>query len=357
MDTALTELVVRTCLAVRQGLIQDAAVGFGELVAAERATSDKASWLRAVEICLVAAARGRQEVLLQGWLRAVESLIWESKSAEAYSLVPAKGELLLKLTFAVCDKQLESTKPQLARLWHRWLGKLALVETVDASRAFGTAAQQEELADAKQSAVSSQQEEQRLCGELLNLAARMARRGWRGEARFVLRIVAWAALKDGPQERKNALPLWQSIMARLSLHFTVYARWDGFTKACQVYYELVLLLLLLVRRSERAALSIGQRAAYLQLALRTVRDLVTNIARSTMQEDMDIFRQWYQYLWQLAGEDVARKQRLLLLLQLSISYWHSTLPKSSKKQLRFLRDLLEPSYISAGYETLLRRIA
>ena len=56
MDTALTELVVRTCLAVRQGLSQDAAVGFGELVAAERATSDKASWLRAVEICLVAAA-------------------------------------------------------------------------------------------------------------------------------------------------------------------------------------------------------------------------------------------------------------------------------------------------------------
>ena len=216
---------------------------------------------------------------------------------------------------------------------------------------------QEELADAKQSAVSSQQEEQRLCGELLNLAARMARRGWRGEARFVLRIVAWAALKDGPQERKNALPLWQSIMAPLNLHFTVYARWDGFTKACEVYYELVLLLLVLVRRSGRRTIPLEQRAAYLQLALRTVRDLVTNIARSTMQEDMDIFRQWYQYLWQLAGEDVGRKQRLLLLLQLSISYWHSTLPKSSKKQLRFLRDLLEPSYISAGYETLLRRIA
>ena len=137
----------------------------------------------------------------------------------------------------------------------------------------------------------------------------------------------------------------------------MYARWDGFTKACEVYYELVLLLLVLVRRSGRRTIPLEQRAAYLQLALRTVRDLVTNIARSTMQEDMDIFRQWYQYLWQLAGEDVGRKQRLLLLLQLSISYWHSTLPKSSKKQLRFLRDLLEPSYISAGYETLLRRIA
>ena len=356
MDTALTELVVRTCLAVRQGLSQDAAVGFGELVAVECATSDKASWLRAVETCLVAAARGRQEVLLQGWLRAVEPLIWESKSAEAYSLVPAKGELLLKLTFAVCDKQLVSTKPQLARLWRRWRGKLALVELVDASKAKRVAAQDGQV-EAKQSAVRLQQEEQRLCGELLNLAARMARRGWRSETRFVLRIVGWAALKGAGFKNKEGLLLWQSIMAPLNLHFTVYARWDGFTKACEVYYELVLLLLVLVRRSGRRTIPLEQRAAYLQLALRTVRDLVTNIARSTMQEDMDIFRQWYQYLWQLAGEDVGRKQRLLLLLQLSISYWHSTLPKSSKKQLRFLRDLLEPSYISAGYETLLRRIA
>ena len=83
---------------------------------------------------------------------------------------------------------------------------------------------------------------------------------------------------------------------------------------------------------------------------------MTNIARSTMQEDMDIFRQWYQYLWQLAGEDAQRKQRLLALLQLSIEYWHSTLPKSSKKQLRFLQDLLQPNCVSAECEALLKVI-
>ena len=91
-------------------------------------------------------------------------------------------------------------------------------------------------------------------------------------------------------------------------------------------------------------------------ALRTVRDIVTNIARSTMQEDMDIFRQWYQYLWQLAGEDGKRKQSLLLLLQLSIRYWQNTLPKSSKKQLRFLEDLLQPMLINKEYEELLNVI-
>ena len=118
----------------------------------------------------------------------------------------------------------------------------------------------------------------------------------------------------------------------------------------------MLLLLVLVRRSGRRTIPLEQRAAYLQLALRMVRDLVTNIARSTMQEDMDIFRQWYQYLWQLAGEDGKRKQSLLLLLQLSIRYWQNTLPKSSKKQLRFLEDLLQPLLISKEYEELLNVI-
>ena len=136
----------------------------------------------------------------------------------------------------------------------------------------------------------------------------------------------------------------------------MYARWESFPKACAAYHELVLLLVLLVRRAGRGALDESRRAACLQLALRTVRDLVTNIARSTMQEDMDIFRQWYQYLWQLAGEDVKRKQHLLVLLQLSIAYWHSTLPKSSKKQLRFLQDLLQPNLIDAEYEKLLKAI-
>ena len=189
------------------------------------------------------------------------------------------------------------------------------------------------------------------------MAARMARRGWRREARFVLRLVARAALKGGRQRQEERLPLWRSILARLSLHFTGYARWDGFAKACEAYGELVSLLLLLARRSGRKELPWAVRTASLQLALRTVRDLVTNNARSNMQEDMDIFRQWYQYLWQLAGEDPARKQKLLLLLQLSIRYWQLTLPKSSKKQLRFLEDLLQPNLINAEYEELLQSIS
>lgn len=356
MDTALTEKVVKACLAVRQGLAQEAAVGFGELVAAEPATADKAAWLQAVESCLLTAARSKQVELLQGWLRAVEPMIWATKKPAAAGLVAAtgepaaaglvaaKGELLVKLTFAACDKRLDGFKVQLTWLWRRWLRTLG----------------------------SDVQEAQRLCGELLNLAARMARRGWREETSYVLRLVGRIVLSWRSRSEQSLL-LWQSVLAQLSLHFTVYARWDGFAKACEAYAELVPLLVVLVRRATRDAqqgeqaqhdeqahrkpLTEQQRAAALKLALRCVRDLVTTIARTSMQDDMDIFRQWYQYLWQLAGDDPAKKQQLMLLLQLAIRYWQRTLPKSSKKQVRFLQDLLEPSYSSAEHEALLRRIA
>ena len=40
MDTALTELVVKICLEVRQSLTQEAAVDFGKLVAAQKSAQD-----------------------------------------------------------------------------------------------------------------------------------------------------------------------------------------------------------------------------------------------------------------------------------------------------------------------------
>ena len=84
--------------------------------------------------------------------------------------------------------------------------------------------------------------------------------------------------------------------------------------------------------------------------------MAANVSRSTMVDDMDIFRQWYQYLWQMAGEDKQRKGRLRLLWQLAIRYWQGTRPKTSRKQVRYLQDLLEPSAITTAYEKLLQSV-
>ena len=185
---------------------------------------------------------------------------------------------------------------------------------------------------------------------LLSLAARMARRGWREETVFLLRLYLRELLK------RDDSAIWQQRLLALQLHFVAYARWDGFTKACAAYQELLLLFLLLVRRAGKKIYRKEQQEQYLLLSLRTLRGIISNAARSSMKDDMEIFRELYQYLWQLAGDNKRRRQQLQLLLQLAISYWQSSLPKTSRKQERFLEDLLQPSLIDKLQEDLLNRI-
>ena len=308
-------LALEVCLAVRQNNLEAAQTAFENILAVQ----DDREYLALVKIAILAALRKQQELMALHWLAACKKRL--KTAFEKAELAADVAHLLESWCFACCDKRLENVRVALTDLVRQWFRAVK----------FSADAQSLEL-------------------ELLNMSARMVRRGWRSEARWLLHIVGWHALRYKSQSQ------WQRLLANLSLHFTVYARWESFPKACEAYHELVLLLLVLLRRADRTALEESRRAACLQLALRTVRDLVTNIARSTMQEDMDIFRQWYQYLWQLAGEDAKRKQHLLVLLQLSIAYWHSTLPKSSKKQVRFLQDLLQPNCVSAEYEALLKVI-
>ena len=335
MDEANEALALELCLAVRQNDLEAAQAAFEKILA----VPEDAAFAALLKLAILAALRREQGLVAVAWLEASKERL--SKLFANEELAKAVAELLEGWCFASCDHRLTNVRVTIRYLVRQWF-----------------------------KAVGARAEAEALEKELLSMAARMVRRGWREEARWLLRLVAWRAL------HYDSLSQWQGLLAQLGLHFTVYARWESFPKACDEYYELVLLLVVLLRRAMRDAQlgerpqggehanactarkpwSQQQRAAAFKLALRSVRDLITNIARSTMQEDADIFRQWYQYLWQLAGEDAARKQQLMLLLQLSIRYWQRTLPKSSKKQVRFLQDLLQPNLIGEECEALLQSI-
>ena len=128
------------------------------------------------------------------------------------------GSVLLRLTFAVCDRRLDEVRPMLALLVRCWLRTYA----------GDTAVLQEFM------------------GEWLSLAARMARRRWREETAFLLREAGRWLLKQQDLQR------WAWSLQQLQLHFVVYARWDGFDKACRIYRELTLLYRLLLRRVPKA---------------------------------------------------------------------------------------------------------
>ena len=148
----------------------------------------------------------------------------------------------------VCDRRLAEAQPALAQLVRRF----ANAATADIAA--------------------------KLWAELLSLAARMARRGWREETAFFLRLYLRELLK------RDDSAVWQQRLLALQLHFVAYARWDGFTKACAAYQELLLLFLLMdacqdiherrftstIFTHERMHLSAFQRQVYaLQHLIRT----------------------------------------------------------------------------------------
>lgn len=307
----VTELILETCIALRDGREQNACTAFSGIIA--EAADNEA--LQAISCCLLVALRHRQRQLFAAWMQEsrprLEQLLVNPQLAHQGSSV------LLRLTFAVCDRRLDEVRPMLALLVRRWLR----------TQAGNTAMLQEFM------------------GECLSLAARMARRRWREETAFLLREAGRWLLKQ------QDLQLYSWSLQQLQLHFVVYARWDGFDKACRMYRELTLLYRLLLRRVLRK-----QQTALLQLLLRHLRDVTANVSRSAMLDDADIFRQWYSFFWQLTADDKSAREELLRLLQLAITYWQQTMPKTSRKQAVLLKDLLQPNLIDGQYALLLQKI-
>lgn len=307
----VAELILETCVALREGREENACTAFSGIIA--EAADNEA--LQAISCCLLVALRHRQRQLFAAWMQAgrprLEQLLVNPQLARQ------GGSVLLQLAFAVCDRRLSEERSALALLARRWLrthaGDVALL--------------------------------QEFMTEWLNLAARMARRHWREETAFLLREAGRWLLK---QDNLQWLP-WS--LQQLQLHFVVYARWDGFDKACRMYRELTLLYRLLLRRVLRK-----QQTALLQLLLRHLRDVTANVSRSAMLDDADIFRQWYSFWWQLTAEDRSAREELLRLLQLAITYWQQTMPKTSRKQITLLKDLLQPNLIVGQYALLLQKI-
>ena len=73
-----------------------------------------------------------------------------------------------------------------------------------------------------------------------------------------------------------------------------------------------------------------------------------------MQDELEIIRQWQELLKANAPKEL--QDMADVLVQLEILYWNRTKPKTSRKQLEYLMDLLEPNKINADYFGLYKQI-
>ncbi len=311
----IDELVLQTCCTIREGSIEKVYVEFNKILA----VSEGEEALKAIGNCLLAALRRqRQEMAFDLFELAQPHLLL---LVAVPSQIQTSGTVLQKLTFAVCDRQALAVLPLLQQLM--------LV--------FMRAARGQEMLEL-------------FWSEWLNLAARMARRGWREQTDFLLKIWGRELLK-----LKQSTKIMQHLL-QFQLHFVVLARWNGFVQASSIYSSVVTFYLLLLRRAAKSSINPEKQAEYLQLLLRHMRDIVANVSRSVMCDDLEIFRQWYGFFWQLSGADKQRKQELQLLLQLAINYWHKSKPRTSRRQISGLQDLLHPDLINEHYKKLIEEL-
>lgn len=302
------------CLALKYASEDYAEQCFQQLMKiAEDAAADLIL-LTAIRDMLATAARLRKKELFCNWLNQSEEFI--KKVINARENPDELSRFLLSITFIICDRKHNDAFNCMRHL-------MVLFVRTSVNKAV------------LKSFVS----------EWTSLIAQMLRRQWFEVGDFLL-LSLFEALW-----RKKDCKLLNAVLLQLHLHLQMYCRWDGAENAFKAYKKLQYFYFVLVNYAGRSSNKEEERKEYLRAVLLNVRDLIANMARIAMQDELKIIRQWYDCLVFEAGDRM--QQRAKLLLQLEISYWSRTKPKTSRKQLAYLKDLLQPDLLSKNYHELL----
>lgn len=315
-DQVLQQVSLLGCVGFKQGREDVAQACFNELLAVDESKYSALCYLTSVKNMLMMVARMRKGGLFMEWLAAAEEkmsvILLQAEQAKAVDFVIA-------LTFSVCDRRYVKSLP---------------VAQILAGKLIATLEDRALL--------------QKLFNEWTSLIAQFARRRWDEVNQFL-----FAVLLDGLLEKQD-LQLMKHTLLLLNMHLQMYTRWDGFENAFLAYKELQYFYLKLLQKAGDVQLDEAMRKQYLVTALRYVREWIANVARVSMKDELEIIRQWRELLTANVPEEL--RNLTDVLVQLEILYWNQTKPKTSRKQLEYLLDLLEPNKISDEYYGLYKQI-
>ena len=316
-DQALQQVSLLGCIGLKTGMVPEAEACFGELLAVDSSKVSPFCYLVCVKNMLMMAARMRKGDLFVEWFMAAEKQL-----ALALSKVEQQKavDFIIALAFTICDRRYTAVLPLLRNLVN---GAISSIEDKNLLQA--------------------------LFSEWTSFIAQISRRGWDDINKFLLTVLLKALLK------KQDLQLMKLSLLQLNMHLQMYSRWDGFENAFVAYKELQYFYLLLLKRAGKLQIAEDLRQQYLVIVLRSIREWIANVARVGMQDDLDIIWAWQELLKAKLSKSV--QAWVDMLVQLEIGYWHLTKPKTSRKQLEYLADLLEPNVVTEEYSRLLKSIA
>lgn len=302
------------CLAIKQGDLAKAGLCLEQAI-----TMQDEVFLQAFRDILVMAIRRHQYEVLTDWMEL--ALVRLKEVLAKPNMFEQSQSFLESFIFAVCDHRLANLREE-AR---------ACIEVFKSS-----------TADAMQFKA--------FYLELASLASRMAARKWDDEAIWLLDIVLNNALQD------SNLKLLEDILFQVNMHAVMNAKLFGFSHMLYIYKVEQFAYMTLVALAGHEDIDEKDAVDYLHVCLRNERNLMTNIARITMKDAMDIYQAWFDHMLYFYGKDEHLKTLSVLLIQLTLSYWQGTQPKSSRRQIPFLDKVMNPSYINNQYQKLLAQI-
>lgn len=203
--------------------------------------------------------------------------------------------------------------------------------------------------------------------EWTSLTARIVRRQWLSEAHWLERVMLrqlW---------QKSDLQLVRLVMWQLQMHLAMYCRVDGIEGVFHAYKPLFNSYLMVADYQQNCVLKSKPLEDWLQAVLRSLRDIVAQLARSNMAEPADVYLELYEQ-WQKSIQEPeadttapiwkqpasATKRQVLRIkrfLQMVVTYWNLTNPKSSRRQLEYLQEIMEPRQITPECKALLKKLS
>ena len=214
-------------------------------------------------------------------------------------------------------------------------------------------------------------------------AAQIAQRGWEEECGLLLKhlCLCLGDLRD--------IGLIKKAMADVSIHMQMQSKWDNYETAFRLYYPCHLLALVMLRwgmRRYRRALQVErimeveaavqdygimdhvERKLELQdekekaldiirFVLRNARDTAAACARLLMKEEWEIYATWQQEWLSVAPGKDRLREKILLFMQMTAEYWHTTQPSRSKKQWEFMAEVVNPSLLSDKHRELIKEVS
>ena len=186
--------------------------------------------------------------------------------------------------------------------------------------------------------------------DLASLSARMSLREWNEETIWLLFLVLDSAT------HKHDIKFLDTILFQVDLNSVMYAKNFGLDAMFELYKQAQFTYIYLINTCSKEEFSHDEALAFTRLALRNERNLMTNLARATDQEEYLVYQSWFKNMWNVFSENDMLRTFSIFLVRMTIEYWHRTKPDSSQKEIPQLANIAESESISGPYKEILEEI-